>query len=515
MIIKQSRVKSGGSGNVIAHVLNEHDNEAVTVLRDDFDDLQVMEDIGQSVGRKYGIRHFIVSPDEALKSDQIDQVVSELSREFGFENRSVSIVAHAKTRADGGDAPHFHILVSELNRQNRVMDSSKMFARNEKVARKLEVMFGHDLQKGRHNKAVEQALRSEGHSDIADRMAPLTEGPPPNSAFSAKQHARAKRLGINLPRIAAEVQFISDLPIKEKAQKLKEIGDKYDVVFKQGDKRSVLTIQTKTGDLIGNANKAAGLKDFKEVAKIGRELRRSADAGDEGPANQTSRKAGQRTEADRRNQRTGGIDRSQRPVTDKPTGTKGPERGASGRRGRAGAAAEDVVSTGGSGRESEGTGRVQRGNEAVHASSNQAGLKGPSVKNQAASGLLRKAATAPSAGAALMDYDVTKPNVVVTDPDDPLAYKKAMDAFAAWWAEVLRKRSQAIDEAARSAGFPTPKHLRQHIKKARIAAFVDGNQQAQACFDHILAAADRWEREENYTFEVVEPEESYNSGMRM
>lgn len=421
MIVKQSRIKTGGSGGIIEHVLNERDNEAVAVLRDDFEDLQAMEAVGASADRKYGIRHFIVSPDQELTPDQLDQVMAELAEEFGFGNRSVSVVEHSKNRADGGDAPHFHILVSELDDQNRVMDSSKMFARNEKVARKLEVMFGHDVQKGRHNRAVEQALRDEGHNIIADRLAPLTEGPPPNSAFSSKQHARAKRLGIDLPRIAAEIQFISDLPTTEKAQKLRAIGEKYNVQFQQGDKKSVLTIKTKTGDLIGNANKAAGIRGTKEVSALAAAIAAAGETAERLP----SFAEGLRRFEERGIQGSDAEPTGSRLSDDEPDHAPGRERGASGSGSGNGADDDHRHEPGGADRGAE------RHEPAPSEDRGAATRPTRSGRDTSALNMLTKAAVT-HGGAALAAIGGDEGTVSeVLDPRDPNSYYRVMWAIDA------------------------------------------------------------------------------------
>src|SRR5690606_39253359 len=76
-----------------------------------------------------------------------------------------------------------------------------------KVARLLELEFGHPLVTGAHDVAVLAALRGHGHGEIADRLADaLGRGPKPVAAYTTEAHQAGKRLGVDLAQARQHIR---------------------------------------------------------------------------------------------------------------------------------------------------------------------------------------------------------------------------------------------------------------------------------------------------------------------
>lgn len=209
MIIKSTRIQAGGAAKAAHHVLDKRDgNESIAVLTGSRETILAGDAIARAWGQKYGLRHFTISPDVPLDASQLREAVRLILAEYRVPaDNPMAMVEHVKDRADGTQVPHYHFLVGEVNPETgRVLDSRHTMRRNEKLSRMCEVMFGHPLVKGGHNRVVAAALRREGRIEIADAMAGLAEGDRPRSAFTEKQHQRAKRLHHNLPEARQAVQ---------------------------------------------------------------------------------------------------------------------------------------------------------------------------------------------------------------------------------------------------------------------------------------------------------------------
>lgn len=263
MILKQTRVKTGGAGNVIAHVNNKDDNEVCERILGSEENLLFSEKIARSENRKYSIRHFIVSPDQELTDDQTREMLRMIGFEFDFKDRDVAVYRHVKERANGLKAAHFHILVSEQNADGKTMSNRANYARNEKLARAMELKFGHKLTQGAHNRALTQAAPASAQK----LLQPLTDGPRPRSAFSSKTHQKAQRLGVDLPEVSHELSQLSGASNAEKGAALDALESKHNIIFEKGDRRNVILIKTEEREIITNANKSLDVKaaDVTEV----------------------------------------------------------------------------------------------------------------------------------------------------------------------------------------------------------------------------------------------------------
>lgn len=314
MIVTQTRMASGTGGNGVAHVLKMDENELVEVLDGDEEMLLMMDQTAKKTrgkGGKYGVRHFTISPDQEVGEDFFERMMDIINEEYDLSDREFFAVRHTKMRADGSKEPHFHLLVSEQNLSGDVMDAEFNYQKNEMLSRRLEFECGHEMTKGKHNVWAQAALRERGLDHIADAMDHLTKGPLKSAAFSKNNYQAAKRLGVDLPKLSMEMKFISDLPMNERAEKLSALEEKYNVQFSQGQKRSVLIITDNRGELIGNANKAAGVKGAKEVAAIARAIEDCRRL--EGDQQRSNQHAPQRHEDHAATRPDGSVSADQRP----------------------------------------------------------------------------------------------------------------------------------------------------------------------------------------------------------
>jgi hypothetical protein len=149
------------------------------------------------------IHHLHVDPPpDARNPNQIIGVFLRLyEAEFGLQAQQRAGVFHLKK-----DRVHAHVVYSLVRENGRVVDLSHEFRRREKVCRVTEFECGLRLVKGAHNRAVEQALRAEGRSDVADAMiaAGLLDGPPGIAHSTPRQRAQAERTGVPIDELRAE-----------------------------------------------------------------------------------------------------------------------------------------------------------------------------------------------------------------------------------------------------------------------------------------------------------------------
>lgn len=204
MIIKATRISTAsGAGGVGGHVYSHKGNEEVLELQGCREDLDDMVEDAERHGAKFSIRHVIISPEQATTREEALDLVREYAREFGGDADRAVVVEHLKPREDGeGFERHWHAMIPEVQ-NGRVLESSWMRARHEKLSRVAEIELGHGLVAGRWNKAVENALRADGRNDLADRVIPLTEGFRSTSSYTSDQHQTAKRAGLSMPHTKA------------------------------------------------------------------------------------------------------------------------------------------------------------------------------------------------------------------------------------------------------------------------------------------------------------------------
>lgn len=313
MIIQAERLlaKSAGCNSLVAHVFEGEQNEEVVVLRGGREDVADMFADAMAARRKFGVRHFKVSPREATSRGEALQMVDALAREFAFDASRCTIIEHAKRRARGPNGQahgrHWHVLVPEYDPvADRVLDSSWMRARHEKVARVTEIRLGHGLVTGRWGAAVERALLAEGRDDLAAQVAATARSPRPTSSFTVGQHQRAAREGLSIAQARAVVALAWASADGDAARlaALRDAG----VSIQQGRKAGVWTVSVGGQDLgaldrfLREARKQTGLSaeawraTVDEAMQQAHQLQPSAPDASVSAAGRRSRAADRRAE---------------------------------------------------------------------------------------------------------------------------------------------------------------------------------------------------------------------------
>lgn len=263
MIIQCIRVSAAqGIRRLVRHLYDGEENENIQNVQGSPADVADMHEDARKRGRKYCVRHWIVSPAEPTTEHQLLQIVAELAKEFGFDTQNAVIVEHAKPRAapDAFDL-HWHVLVGEIDpNSGRVLSSSHDYARNELIARRAEFAFGHRLVPGAHTMAVIAELRNRGMEQQADHLSALAadEGDAPRAAFSHAQHQEAKREGIDLPalRVVVKEAWAGSTDGKGLLAILAEAG----LSVQQGTRAGTWIIVDESGTLVGALDRLAGVR---------------------------------------------------------------------------------------------------------------------------------------------------------------------------------------------------------------------------------------------------------------
>lgn len=261
MIVKQTRASAAHVSGLVRHITAGPENEAIETLAGDPHDIAAVAEARQLVkGGKNALRQVIFAPSEPLSAAQERRLVEAWRSEFSAESYEYALVKHTKARADGNEAPHYHMLLPELDAAGKRLDDRFYKVRNEKLARSFELEFSHKLTKGRHNRAVHQQLANEGHTAAAEAVAPLTTGKPALSRFSAKAHAIAKRENVNLSAISHDLADAVGASSMQIAAALFSVMQKFPVSIGQGEKDLIL--QSEGGVFIASLNR--NLKADKE-----------------------------------------------------------------------------------------------------------------------------------------------------------------------------------------------------------------------------------------------------------
>lgn len=173
MIIQSSRfLASKDVTETGDHVFRGRANERIAVLQGNEQDLHDWMEDARRWRRRFGFRHFKVSPREDCTREQFTEAVEALAAEFGFDPKACVMVGHVKPRqGEAASEFHLHVLVPEVDATTgRVLSSRHSYPRQEKVARVLETRWGHAVVQGQHNVAVLATLRAEGRHEDADAL---------------------------------------------------------------------------------------------------------------------------------------------------------------------------------------------------------------------------------------------------------------------------------------------------------------------------------------------------------
>ena len=260
MLIKATRLRvSVGARALAQHLTNAEDNEAVEIVQGTLADLEDAVTDARQFGRTYAVRHFIIAPQVDMDRRQFHEVVTMLGAEFGFDPAFPLIVEHTKARALPGVAgQHWHVVVPETDpATGRVLSSKYDHARNEKVSRQVELLFGHPIIKGAHDLSVLAALRAEDKAELADRLAAhLGQGERPAAAFTTVQHQAAKRGGVDLAIIRDTIRAAcADAPT---GSELRRRLTTHGLALARGDKAGTWVVLGPDGQFLGAAHRLAG-----------------------------------------------------------------------------------------------------------------------------------------------------------------------------------------------------------------------------------------------------------------
>jgi hypothetical protein len=264
MIIKSKRIKAKGAGlkRLLRHVQDGEDNDLVELLQGNVRDLEDARADALRFGREYSVRHWILSPEAEISSAQLAYLIALLAVEFGFDPKLAVVWKHHKPRAlESACDQHFHMLVREVNAvTGGVLSNSYNFKRHEKLARQAEVTWGHRLTRGAHNRAVASALTGSETADVVAAMtaAGLLETPKPLESFAEGDHQRAKREGLDLPRLTimlAEMLSASESQTDFTAR-LAAVG----LRVRTGDKAGTPIIETTDNILVGSLARLTKLR---------------------------------------------------------------------------------------------------------------------------------------------------------------------------------------------------------------------------------------------------------------
>ncbi|MDP2582091.1 hypothetical protein Q8W37_19285 [Shimia thalassica] len=211
MIIKSSRVQARHGEQIARYLEDQGENELVSWALGDAEDIALMSLIAQYSNKLFGVRHFVIAPGKDLSIFELQTTVRDVYEEYDVTSLSQNqacLVMHQKPRSRAGVCDvHFHLAVAELDPgSGRVMCSRFTKMRDEKIARILELKFGHPPILGRFNRAVYNAIqREQPDLDLtpfegALKSAAAAQGLPAKSwkdvkAFAPNIHAQ-KRQGM-------------------------------------------------------------------------------------------------------------------------------------------------------------------------------------------------------------------------------------------------------------------------------------------------------------------------------
>lgn len=263
MLIKASRIRAAaGAGALARHLQNGDDNESIVIVQGTIADLHDAVTDAKRFNRVYALRHFVIAPEVAMTRQQFERAARALGDEFGFDPETALVIEHQKARSvESASDRHWHVVVAETDAATgRVLSSSFSHPRHEKLARLLELEFGHPLVTGAHNLAVLAALRGEGRHDLADRLAnALGHGLKPVAAYSTEAHRAAKRHGVDLAQARQHIR--AAWAVSADGDDFRTCLAAHGLELAAGDKRGVIVIRDRaSGTVLGAANRLAGVR---------------------------------------------------------------------------------------------------------------------------------------------------------------------------------------------------------------------------------------------------------------
>lgn len=272
MIIKSLRVSTEqGARRLVRHLYVGDENDNIRNVQGTPADVADMHDDARERGKPYCIRHWIVSLAESTTERQFWQLVAELAKEFGFEPQNSVIIEHAKPRAiPDAFGVHWHVLAAEVDPvSGRVLSSSHDYARNEMIARRAELAFGHRVVPGAHTTAVITELRKRGMGPQANQLSRLvaSDDGKPRAAFSHAQHQEAKREGVDLPALRAIVKEAWAGSTDE--ANLRIILAEAGLAISAGTRAGTWIVTDDSGTLVGALDRLAGVRKAAVRERLG------------------------------------------------------------------------------------------------------------------------------------------------------------------------------------------------------------------------------------------------------
>jgi hypothetical protein len=268
VIIKRKRIKAKGPAlkRVLKHLSDGDDNDLVELVQGNVADLEDARQDALRLGREYGVRHWILSPESDLSIAQFAYLLALLATEFGFDPQQAVVWKHYKSRAsDGGvSSEHYHVLVREVDAVNgRVLLSAHDFKKHEKLSRMAEIHWGgkgHRLTPGAHNRSVARFLAGGENDHVATAMvdAGLLDAERPRESFDEADHQRAKRQALDLPRLTILVSeaLASSTSQSDFDTRLAAVG----LRLRPGEKPDTPVIETFDQEFVGSLARLTRLR---------------------------------------------------------------------------------------------------------------------------------------------------------------------------------------------------------------------------------------------------------------
>ena len=273
MIIKQTRILAGGAETISNYIQGLGENEKVDILYGDPPSVAYYADTAADIHEHtYCIRHIIFSPEKKL--DDIIPMIKAFTDEFDIGDRPFAMAVHHKERANEELPPHYHLIIAESDSRGKIMDTSNNFKRNEMISRRLEVEYGHKIQKGRHNTYVIGHMKDNPkyqHVYNIIKNSGIDTGDLPKQAFTKEQQGKAKRLGVDLAKLHNSLKEIESLILEDRNLNIEMIFKaikKAGCKLIPGDKPGfVYVVEKKTGEILGTLDRLARIT-MREMARM-------------------------------------------------------------------------------------------------------------------------------------------------------------------------------------------------------------------------------------------------------
>jgi hypothetical protein len=288
----QNASVAGGVNAKLKHLLTGARNEYSLVIQGTAQDARDWYADAKAKARlKHWAHMFMVAPQLNVTRHQfMTEVLPLVARLFNFSPAEAIIFEHAlKRKHEAGSGIHWHLIVKHIDYAGRARSWAWDRVVNERLSRTLEVKFGERILKGRHTKAVVQALRADGEHATADAIEaahPIDAEPAARTPAPAIEQM-AKGQGVDLREIGKTVRQAYDAAdnIEEFREMLANSGLSLAVSYRV-ENRPAWVIHNQAGFLrsLGGALAGTTLKSIKQ--KIGDPPNAGHDENDAGGSGQ-------------------------------------------------------------------------------------------------------------------------------------------------------------------------------------------------------------------------------------